>query len=483
MTALVNEYLILNRSSVFFVNTFKMRLLSTKNIIKIKSKEDIPIVKGLPIVGTIFSILSAGGGRKLHEYIDMRHQQYGSVFREKIGPVDAVWISNPLDMKLLFAQEGKFPKHILPEAWLLYNDTYGQKRGLYFMDGKEWHMYRQILNRIMFKDLNANVIKSYNIVIDDLLTEWNSYTGQVVPNLIADLYKVSISFMVANLVGSVYEKCKHHVSEDVNCLAQSIQKVFQCTVKFTFIPAKTAKLLKLKIWNDFIHAVENSIEYANNLVSKLMKYNSDGLLNSIKNIPDIHNDMIKKLIIDFIIAAGDTSAYSTQWALYTIGLHKNIQNNLRDGLLKTDFLECDLLINILKEVLRMYPLAPFLTRITPSDIYLTNHIVPANSLIVMSMFTCSRNEKYFINPNEFNPYRWNRLKNNKYNSVIEPFATLPYGFGARSCIGQRMAHTQMCITIAECIKRYEIETMNPVKIALDLITVPDNSVNLKIHKV
>lgn len=67
----------------------------------------------------------------------------------------------------------------------------------------------------------------------------------------------------------------------------------------------------------------------------------------------------------------------------------------------------------------------------------------------MSMFTSSRNEQYFNNPNEFKPDRWNRLNTNKYNGIIEPFATLPYGFGVRSCIGQKMAHTQMCLTIAE----------------------------------
>lgn len=65
--------------------------------------------------------------------------------------------------------------------------------------------------------------------------------------------------MVAHLVGEVYEKCKSDVSNDINCLAVSIQKVFQCTVKFTVIPAKTAKLFKLNIWNDFVNAVQNSI--------------------------------------------------------------------------------------------------------------------------------------------------------------------------------------------------------------------------------
>lgn len=45
----------------------------------------------------------------------------------------------------------------------------------------------------MLKDLNVNFIKSYKIVINDLLNEWEMHNGQVVPNLIADLYKMSIS--------------------------------------------------------------------------------------------------------------------------------------------------------------------------------------------------------------------------------------------------------------------------------------------------
>lgn len=66
--------------------------------------------------------------------------------------------------------------------------------------------------------------------------------------------------MVAHLVGGVYDDCKYYISNDVNCLAKSIQKVFQCTVKFTVISAKSAKFLKLNIWNDFVRAVEESIE-------------------------------------------------------------------------------------------------------------------------------------------------------------------------------------------------------------------------------
>lgn len=64
---------------------------------------------------------------------------------------------------------------------------------LFYRDGKEWWKYRQILNKAMLKDLNVNFIKSYDIVINDLLTEWENNNGKVIPNLIADLYKLSIS--------------------------------------------------------------------------------------------------------------------------------------------------------------------------------------------------------------------------------------------------------------------------------------------------
>lgn len=64
---------------------------------------------------------------------------------------------------------------------------------IFCRDGEEWLKYRQILNKIMLKDFNENFIKSYNIVINDLLNEWEKYDGQVVTNLIDDLYKISIS--------------------------------------------------------------------------------------------------------------------------------------------------------------------------------------------------------------------------------------------------------------------------------------------------
>lgn len=73
-------------------------------------------------------------------------------------------------------------------------------------------------------------------------------------------------------------------------------------IKNTGIPL----LIQLVLIYVYIYTFFFFFFVANNLVSKLMSFNGDGLLNSILNVHDIPIDMVKRLIVDFIIAAGDT---------------------------------------------------------------------------------------------------------------------------------------------------------------------------------
>ncbi|KAG8231842.1 hypothetical protein J437_LFUL008613 [Ladona fulva] len=97
------------------------------------SFSEIPSPKGLPLVGTTLSLLAAGSYPRLHEYVDARHKELGSVYREAIGPADAVFVSDPQEIQRVFRSEGRAPKHLLPEPWVLYNELFGCKRGLFFM--------------------------------------------------------------------------------------------------------------------------------------------------------------------------------------------------------------------------------------------------------------------------------------------------------------------------------------------------------------
>lgn len=95
--------------------------------------QEAPEPRGLPVFGTLFSFMLAGGPKKQHEYVDKRHKELGPVYRERIGPVTAVFVNSPHEFRRIFRLEGPTPKNFLPEAWTLYNEIRRCRRGLLFM--------------------------------------------------------------------------------------------------------------------------------------------------------------------------------------------------------------------------------------------------------------------------------------------------------------------------------------------------------------
>jgi ecdysteroid 2-hydroxylase len=95
--------------------------------------QQIPAPRGLPLVGTSLALMMRGSAAQLHKYVDARHAQLGPIYRETIGPVEALFVADPTEMLRVFQREGKYPRHLLPDAWQLYNQLYGCKRGLFFM--------------------------------------------------------------------------------------------------------------------------------------------------------------------------------------------------------------------------------------------------------------------------------------------------------------------------------------------------------------
>jgi len=84
-------------------------------------------------IGTGLDVLQSGGASHIHRYIDERHRQLGSIFRERLGHVEAVWISDSNLYRHVYLNEGKCPQVMLPQPWTLFNRKHGYQRGLFFM--------------------------------------------------------------------------------------------------------------------------------------------------------------------------------------------------------------------------------------------------------------------------------------------------------------------------------------------------------------
>lgn len=84
--------------------------------------------------------------------------------------------------------------------------------------------------------------------------------------------------------------------------------------------------------------------------------------------------------------------------------------------------------------------------LTPVSLTVARFFSGLQKLILMSLYTTGRDERHFSDPNQFRPERW--LRDRDRSGQVNSWACLPFGLGARSCIGRRVAEVQMQFLIA-----------------------------------
>ncbi|KDR16797.1 cytochrome P450 315a1, mitochondrial [Zootermopsis nevadensis] len=450
---------------------------------------EMPSPRGLPFIGTVLDIFAAGGTSRLHEYVDARHRQLGPVYRESIGPVKCVFVSDPSEMRRVFSLEGKCPRHLQPDPWVLYNKMYGCKRGLFFMDGEEWLRFRRTMNTLMLRpDSGDAVVKPIDTVADELVARWaRKYSGDELPRLDRELYRWAIDIMMAVLTGDKYLKHRLELEDVVDRFASVVHLIFEESARLSLIPAKMAAFLKIPAWKNFVSAIDEAISLAHDLTTRMIPecQNGEGLLGAIL-AEGIEDKDVIRIVADLFIGAGDTTANSTQWILYLLARNPNLQEELHVELQKVygcdEVAQLPLLRGVVKEALRLYPTAPFLTRYLPQDNLIGGYHVPAGDLILLSIYTSGRDEKNFPKPNEFWPHRWTRDSDGNYKGVSNCFASLPFSMGARSCIGRKIADLQMTLTTAKVIQRFKMELIEKksIDMTLRLVPVPSRPVRLRL---
>lgn len=72
------------------------------------------------------------------------------------------------------------------------------------------------------------------------------------------------------------------------------------------------------------------------------------------------------------------------------------------------------------------------------------HLSPHQTLVSLCHYATSRDPAQFPEPDSFNPARW--LGG---GPAPHPFASLPFGFGRRSCIGRRLAELELQMALAQ----------------------------------
>ncbi len=139
---------------------------------------------------------------------------------------------------------------------------------------------------------------------------------------------------------------------------------------------------------------------------------------------------IRDQAVSLVSAGFDTTSAAFSWAIYELLRQPARLGDLRAGLESSA--EPPLLGYTVKETLRLYPPAPAGLRRTARALEFGGYSVPSGQLSAFSIYATHRLASVYPDPLAFKPERWETF-------TPPPYSYLPFGNGARYCIGAGLA--------------------------------------------
>lgn len=157
------------------------------------------------------------------------------------------------------------------------------------------------------------------------------------------------------------------------------------------------------------------------------------------------NEQLRDEIMTLFIAGHETTANLLTWTLYLLAQHPEIGERTAAAARDGDRAHLE---RVLKEVLRLYPPAWIIGREALRDITLVGGTaIPRGTTVFAAPLLLHRRPEYFPDPERFDPDRW-------LTADPPPFAYVPFGGGARRCIGEEFALREATIVLQALTSRF-----------------------------
>jgi cytochrome P450 len=180
---------------------------------------------------------------------------------------------------------------------------------------------------------------------------------------------------------------------------------------------------------------------------------------------------IRDELMTMFIAGHETSAVALSWALLEIAQNPEIAAKLQvevdsalQGRVPTlgDLPNLPYTQQVVKETLRLYPPAVFISRCPIKPMELGGKRVRSSDLITIVLLSIQRDARWFTDPDIFNPDRFVP----DFEKTLPKGVYMPFGSGPRVCIGNGFAMLEMQLVLATLLQRFRFvlpENYKPIR--------------------
>lgn len=463
-----------------------------------KPFDQIPGPKpSLPFIGTSWQYTRWGRYNlyQLHEASTDKYNRYGDLMKEEYQwrrPV--VHSFNPEDFEVIFRSQGRCPVRPPNEFVCKYRTEHPLKYnsvGLSNALGAEWHTLRMALAPVLLEMRNIAELATWQEEICDDFAEYvrwlrdpETLEVSCIQDILSRLALESIFRLCLDTRLGCLQPSQLEQGEASTVIAVAGQLFSAYQELYYGLPLwkymHTSSYQKYTEAEDVLYKI--TLGYIRQYAKKVSKDHSLGsdksLLQALLSLNGLSEMDIHLTIMDFIAGGVFTTSIALCFLLHHLASDRDVQEKLYAELKSgdKDISSCSYLRACIKESFRLSPTVPGVMRILPEEVVLSGYRVPAGVPVFANSLVTCRLEKYFPQPEQFRPERWL----GEERGLIHPFSLLPFGHGARMCVGRRFAELELMTAAAKMVQNFIIEPCTQhINTSYVFVVVPSHPVGLR----
>uniref|UniRef100_G3PCU7 steroid 11beta-monooxygenase n=1 Tax=Gasterosteus aculeatus aculeatus TaxID=481459 RepID=G3PCU7_GASAC len=436
--------------------------------------------------------------RQIHKHMERTFNALGPIYREHVGTHSSVNIMLPADIAELFRSEGLHPRRMTLQPWATHRETRQHSKGVFLKNGEEWRADRLLLNKEV---MMSAPVQRFLPLLDEVAMDFcRMLRARVEKEGRGEEGKRSLTLDPSpDLFRFALEASCHVIyGERIGLFASSPSMESQ---KFIWaverMLATTPPLLNLPLgapWKRFtdpegIPALSSSRARGSEAAAG-GQYT--GVLGQLMEKGQLSLDLIKANVTELMAGGVDTTAVPLQFALFELGRNPDVQERVRQQVRASwaqaggDSVKAlqgaPLLKGTIKEILRLYPVGTTVQRYPIKDIVLQNYHIPAGTMVQACLYPLGRSAEVFKDPHRFDPGRWGGAR--EEGQSAGGFRSLAFGFGARQCVGRRIAENEMQLLLMHILRSFHLSVLSSedLKTTCTLILQPETPPRITFRK-
>ncbi|XP_059611827.1 uncharacterized protein LOC132258514 [Phlebotomus argentipes] len=431
----------------------------------------MPVVNAIPFLGCSVRFFRKKDEDLFSELVNIVESVETPSNAAFLGPLCHVFITHHEDVKTLLTSPDSLDKTY--HYRYLFNET-----NLLVVPGHVWRVHRKLLNPHFTSPVVHTFIPLFNAKTDILAKKMLKTIADGEVDIRDTVHNCFLDMICATTFGvdlNLQEGNHQEFSDAIDNYAKMVaRRFFNVYLQVDWIFSLTAdgKLYHKSL--NILHEMTKKVveEHIKTREAKA-ESSSANLMHHVVNLLEEGQFTEGNLYdtVEIMILAGfETAAVTMLNVLLILAMHPDVQERCFEEILRVcgsdgdvtseEVTQLQYVEMVIKETMRLFPVAPLIGRKPTKDIQLRNCVLPKGVHTIILTYILHRDPKVWgQDSNEFKPDRFQPENFSK----IPYYSYVPFSAGSRNCIGPKYAMLVMKIVLVKVLRRFAFFTARPLK--------------------